>query len=71
MVSHPFLIISLLVWLDLESDPNNMAPSPKRNPPAAEETPAEEPQVELSMYNVTIDTIYDVTIVATVHGTDL
>ena len=48
-----------------------MAPSPKRNPPAAEESPAEEPQVELSMYNVTIDTIYDVTIVATVHGTDL
>ena len=53
---HPpaFPIISLLVWLDLESEPSNVAPKPKRNPTAAEQSPPEEAQVELSMYNVNI-----------------
>ena len=46
-----FLIISLLVWLDFQSEPSNMAPLPKRNPTAAELSPAEEAEVELSMYN--------------------
>ena len=52
---HPpaFLIIFLLVWLDLESEPSNVAPSLKRNPTAPEQSPAEGAQ-ELSMYNVTI-----------------
>ena len=43
---HPpptFLFISLLVWLNLESEPNNEAPTPKKNPTAAEQNPAEEP----------------------------
>ena len=45
-----FLIISLFVWLDLESEPSNMEPLPKRNPTPAEPSPAEKAQ-ELSMYN--------------------
>ena len=43
---HPpptFLFISLLVWLNLESEPNNEAPTPKKNPTAADQNPAEEP----------------------------
>ena len=47
MVPHPFLVISLFF---LESDPSNMAPTPRKNPTAAEQNPAEEAQVELSMH---------------------
>ena len=41
---------SLLYWLGLESEPSNMTPTPKRNPTDAEQNPAEEAQVELSMH---------------------
>ena len=53
MWSPAYLIIFLLVWLDLESEPNNVAPLAKRNPTVPEQSPAEEAQ-ELSMYNVII-----------------
>ena len=46
---HPFMIISLVVWLDLEPEPSNMAALPKRNPTPAEPSPAEKAQ-ELSMF---------------------
>jgi len=46
----PPAYISLLYWLDLESEPSNMPPTPKRNPTDAEQNPAEEAQVKLSMH---------------------
>ena len=47
MIPHPILVISVFF---LESEPSNMAPTPKKNPTAAEQNPAEEAQVGLSMY---------------------